>query len=54
MNEISLLNARAGAASGTGSYVYFTNVSLVVQNIAFTKVVGVFGHTNFGAWTFFP
>lgn len=55
MNEISLLNARAGSTpSGTGSYVYFTNVSLVVQNIAFTKVVGVFGHTNFGAWTFFP
>ena len=55
MNEISLLNARAGSTpSGTGSFVYFTNVSVVVQNIAFTKVVGVFGHTNFGTWTFFP
>lgn len=55
MNEISLLNARAGSSpSGTGSFVYFTNVSLVVQNIAFTKDVGVIGHTNLGTWAFFP
>jgi hypothetical protein len=55
MNEISLLNARAGSTpSGTGSFVYFTNVSVMVQNVAFTKVVRVLGHTTLGTWTFFP
>ena len=44
MDEISLLDARAGSSpTGTGSFSYFTNVSVVVQNIAFAKVVGVWG-----------
>ena len=36
------------------SFSYFTNFSVAVQNIAFTKVVRVWGHTSFGTWTFFP
>jgi hypothetical protein len=55
MNAVSLMHAEAGSSpSGTGSYNYFTNCSVVVQNIAFTKVVGVWGHTNSGNWAFFP
>lgn len=55
MDALSLLHAEAGSSpSGTGSFNYFTNCSVVVQNIAFTKIVGVWGHTNSGNWTFFP
>ena len=44
MNAISLLHARAGSSpTGTGSFSYFTNFSVAVQNIAFTKVVRVWG-----------
>ena len=55
MDEISLLDARAGSSpTGTGSFSYFTNISVVVQNIAFAKVVGVWGHTSLANWAFFP
>lgn len=55
MNAISLLHARAGSSpTGTGSFSYFTNFSVAVQNIAFTKVVRVWGHTSSGTWAFFP
>ena len=55
MDGISLLHARAGSSpTGTGSFSYFTNVSVVVQNIAFAKVVRVWGHTSSGTWAFFP
>jgi len=55
MNAVSLLHAEAGSSpSGTGSFNFFTNCSVVVQNIAFTKVVGVWGHTSSGFWAFFP
>jgi hypothetical protein len=54
MNEVSLLHAEAGSSpSGTGSFNFFTNCSVVLQNIAFNKVVGVWGHTNSGSWAFF-
>lgn len=53
MNEIALRSADAGSSpSGTGSFNYFTNFSVVVQNIAFTKNVGVWGHSD--TWSFFP
>ena len=55
MDGISLLHARAGSSpTGTGSFSYFTNVSVVVQNIAFAKIVRVWGHTSSGTWTSFP
>ena len=55
MNAISLLHAEAGSTpSGTGSFVYFTNLSVAVQNIAFNKIVGMWGHTTSGTWSFFP
>jgi hypothetical protein len=55
MDAISLLHAEAGSSpSGTGSFNYFTGYSVVVQNLAFNKIVGMWGHTNSGTWAFFP
>jgi len=51
-----LLNAEAGSApSGTGSFNYFTNARVVVENLAFDKIVGIWGHSaGSGNWGFFP
>ena len=56
MAVVELLNAEAGSTpSGTGSFTYFTNFRVVVDNIAFEKVVGIWSHSSAsGNWTFFP
>ena len=56
MNEVVLLNAEAGSSpSGTGSFNYFSNFRVVVENLAFNKQVNVFGHDlNTGGWRPFP
>ena len=56
MAAVALLYAEAGMApSGTGSFDPFTNFSLVVQNLAFTKIVGIWGHdASTGVWSFSP
>ena len=56
MNPVALLRAEAGSTpSGTGSYTYFSNFSVVVQNLAFAKLVGIWGHeVGTGAWSFHP
>jgi hypothetical protein len=56
MVAVALLHAEAGSApSGTGSFNYFTNFLVRVENIAFSKIVGIWGHTaTSGTWGFFP
>src|SRR5215813_9485993 len=56
MAAVALLNAEAGSTpSGTGSFTYFTNFRVVVENLAFTKTVGIWGHNQLtGDWVFFP
>src|SRR4051794_25542436 len=56
MAAVTLLNAEAGSApSGTGSFSYFTNARVVVENLAFDKIVGIWGHSvGSGNWAFFP
>ena len=56
MNEVVLLNAEAGSSpSGTGSFNYFSNFRVVVENLAFNKQVNIFGHDlNTGGWSPFP
>ena len=56
MAAVALLNAEAGSApSGTGSFNYFTNARVVVENLAFNKIVGIWGHSaGSGNWGFFP
>jgi len=56
MNEVVLLNAEAGSSpSGTGSFSYFSNFTVVVENLAFNKQVNIFGHDlGTGAWQPFP
>jgi carbohydrate/starch-binding protein with CBM21 domain len=56
MNEVVLLNAEAGSSpSGTGSFNYFSNFTVVVENLAFNKQVNIFGHDlGTGGWHPFP
>jgi hypothetical protein len=56
MEPVQLLEAHAGSApTGTGSFSYFTNASVVVANLGFEKVVGVWGHDqSTGTWQFHP
>ena len=56
MAAVALLHAEAGMTpSGTGSFDPFTNFSVVVQNLAFTKIVGIWGHdASTGVWSFSP
>lgn len=56
MNEVVLLNAEAGSSpSGTGSFNYFSNFTVVVENLAFNKQVDIFGHDlDTGGWHPFP
>jgi hypothetical protein len=55
MPALSLLNAEAGSApSGTGSFNYFTNFRVLVENLAFIKLVGIWGRDQIsGNWSFF-
>ena len=56
MNAVALLRAEAGSSpSGTGSFNPFSNFFVVVQNLAFTKLVGIWGHdVGTGTWGFHP
>jgi len=56
MSAIQLIHAEAGSApSGTGSFDYFTNFTVLAQNIAYTKMVGLWGHDQtLNTWSFFP
>ena len=56
MAAVALLNAEAGSTpSGTGSFSYFTNARVVLENLAFDKIVGIWGHNPAsGSWGFFP
>jgi hypothetical protein len=56
MAAVALLNAEAGSTpSGTGSFSYFTNARVVLENLAFDKIVGIWGHNPAsGSWSFFP
>ncbi len=56
MDAIALMHGEAGSApSGTGSFSYFSNFSVLVQNAAFEKVVGIWGHdATTDDWSFFP
>ena len=56
MNEVVLLNAEAGSSpSGTGSFNYFSNFTVMVENLAFNKQVNIFGHDlETDGWAPFP
>jgi hypothetical protein len=56
MNEVALVHAEAGSSpSGTGSFNYFSNFAAVVENLAFSKQVSIFGHDlSSGVWQSFP
>jgi hypothetical protein len=56
MAAVALLNAEAGSTpNGMGSFDYFTNAWVVVENLAFDKIVGIWGHNaESGNWGFFP
>lgn len=56
MAAVALLHAEAGMTpTGTGSFSPFTNFSVVVQNLDFTKIVGIWGRdASTGAWSFSP
>jgi len=56
MSAIQLIHAEAGSApTGTGSFRYFTNFTVLAQNIAFAKMVGLWGHDqDLNTWSFFP
>lgn len=56
MNPVQLLEATAGmAANGMGSHFYVGNYRVILDNIAYQKVVGVWGR-QFGTanWSFYP
>ena len=55
MAVVALLQAEAGSTpTGTGSFSYFTNFQVVIENIAFVKDVGIWGHnTTSGTWGLF-
>jgi hypothetical protein len=56
MAAIALLIAEAGSSpSGTGSFSYFTNTRVVVENLAFDKIVEIWGHDPASVnWRSFP
>ena len=56
MNAVELLRAEAGVArSVTGSPNYFSNFSVLVQNLAFAKYVAVWGHdVSTDSWNLHP
>ena len=54
VDTVALLRAEAGSSpSGTGSFNYFTNFTMLVENLAFAKQVQVLGHdVNTNTWGF--
>ena len=56
MSAVELLRAEAGVArSVTGSSSHFSNFSVLVQNLAFAKYVGIWGRdVSTDTWNFHP
>ncbi|WP_433727558.1 hypothetical protein ACQP2Y_12725 [Actinoplanes sp. CA-051413] len=56
MGPVQLMRASAGMRpSGTGSFSYYANADIVVDNMAYHKSVGVWGRqTMGGVWVLFP
>ena len=56
VDPVFLLYANAGTSpSGTGSYTYFSNFYVWVENLAFVKQVQILGRNVFnGSWNFYP
>lgn len=56
MDPVKLIRAAAGMApSGTGSYTYWTSADIVVENLAYDKVVGIWGRRPVdNTWTLYP
>ena len=56
MDAVGLLHGEAGSTpSGTGSFSYFSNFTVLVQNLAFAKQVGIWGRdVASGTWSFHP
>ena len=54
MQPVQLLHAESGSSpSGTGSFSYFANFNVLVQNLAFAKQVRILAHDSSG-WNFHP
>jgi len=54
MQPVQLLYADSGSApTGTGSFSYFANFNVLVQNLAFAKQVRILAH-DFTGWNFHP
>ena len=56
MDRVTLLHANAGTTpSGTGSYTYFSNFAVRVENGAYAKQIDILGRNVFrGAWALYP
>lgn len=56
MPAVALLHAEAGLTpTGMNGEVPFTNFTVLVENLAFTKLVGIWGHdVSTGNWSFNP
>lgn len=56
MDAVALVRAEAGSSpSGTGSFSFFANFAILVENLAYAKQVQVLAREkDSGSWTFFP
>jgi hypothetical protein len=56
MDPVKFVLAAAGMApTGTGSYSYFAYADIVVENLAYDKIVGLWAHQPLGnLWTLHP
>lgn len=56
MSRVQLWWAIAGMSpTGTGSYSYWSNFRIVVENLSTAKVVGIWGRAaSSGIWSFYP
>jgi hypothetical protein len=56
MSKVALMYATGGMhPTGTGSYSYSCGFSLVVENVAYVKTVGIWGRKRAsGTWKFYP
>jgi hypothetical protein len=56
MSAVSLISAAAGMTpTGAGAYAYSARVEAVVENLDYTKAVGVWGHRPLdGTWQLYP
>jgi len=58
MNAVSLqflfCEANEGGPGDNGGFSPATTITVLVQNLAYTKIVGIWGLANTGAWSFTP